>query len=166
MGRCSQHWTETPKPQGWVTASPQRGYVPLAKAPSLASPHCAPHLDTHLDMMSPSFFQCRNSANGNWLLNIIFITLVVESKAGSHVMNYISFFFFWLICFIGLLCSSDGKESACNAGGPDSIPGSGRSSGEGNGNPFQYSCLENPMDRGTWWVTVPGVTKSQTRLSE
>ena len=95
MGRCSQHWTETPKPQGWVTASPQRGYVPLAKAPSLASPHCAPHLDTHLDMMSPSFFQCRNSANGNWLLNIIFITLVVESKAGSHVMNYISFFFFF-----------------------------------------------------------------------
>ena len=69
--------------------------MPLAKAPSLASPHCAPHLDTHLDMMSPSFFQCRNSANGNWLLNIIFITLVVESKAGSHVMNYISFFFFF-----------------------------------------------------------------------
>ena len=47
---------------------------------------------------------------------------------------------------------SEGKESACNAGDPDSIPGSGRSPGEGNGYPFQYSCLENSTDRGTWWV--------------
>jgi len=46
------------------------------------------------------------------------------------------------------------------------IPGSGRSSGEGNGNPLQYSCLENPMDRGAWWATVHGVTKSWTRLSD
>ena len=45
-----------------------------------------------------------------------------------------------------------------------SVPGSGRSPGEGNGNPLQYSCLENPMDRGTWRVTVHRVTKSQTRL--
>ena len=166
MGRCSQHWTETPKPQGWVTASPQRGCVPLAKAPSLARPHCAPHLDTQLDMMSPSFFQCRNSANCNCLLNIIFITLVVESKAVSCYKLHKCFFFFLIICFIGLLCSSDSKESACNAGGLGSIPGSGRSSGQGNGNPLQYSCLENPMDRGAWWVTVPGVTESQTQLSE
>ena len=49
-----------------------------------------------------------------------------------------------------------GKESACNAGDPASIPGSGRSSGEGNGYPLQYSCLENPMDRGDWWATVHG----------
>ena len=59
------------------------------------------------------------------------------------------------------------KESACNAGDTgdaDSIPGSGRSSGEGHGNPFQYSCLENPMDRGAWWATVHGVAKSWTRL--
>ena len=46
-----------------------------------------------------------------------------------------------------------------------SIPGSGRSLGEGNGNPFQYSCLENPMNTGTWWATVHTVTKSQTLLS-
>ena len=45
------------------------------------------------------------------------------------------------------------------------IPGSGRSFGGGNGNPLQYSCLKNPMDRDAWWVTVPGVTKSWTRLS-
>ena len=57
---------------------------------------------------------------------------------------------------------SDSKVSACNAGGPGSIPGSGRSPGEGNGNPFQYSCLKNPMDGGTWWAAVHGVTKSQT----
>ena len=55
---------------------------------------------------------------------------------------------------------SDGKESACDAGDLGSISGSGRSPGEGNGYPFQYSCLENPMDIGDWWATVSGVTKS------
>ena len=55
--------------------------------------------------------------------------------------------------------------SACNAGDLGSILGSGRSPGEGNSNPLQYSCLENPMDRGAWWAAVPGVTKSRTRLS-
>ena len=60
---------------------------------------------------------------------------------------------------------SDGKESACNAGDLGSIPGWGRSPGEGKGNPFQYSCLGNPMDKGTWQATVQGVTKSQTQLS-
>ena len=54
------------------------------------------------------------------------------------------------------------KASACNVGDLGSIPGSGRSSGEGNGNPLQYSCLENPMDQGAWWATVHGVAKSWT----
>ena len=58
------------------------------------------------------------------------------------------------------------KRLAYNAGDLGSIPGSGRSSGEGNGNPLQYSCLENPTDRGTWWATVHGVAKSRTRLSD
>ena len=57
---------------------------------------------------------------------------------------------------------TEGKVSACNAGDPGSIPGSGRSPGEGNGNPLQYSCLENPMDRGAWWATVHGVAKNRT----
>ena len=57
---------------------------------------------------------------------------------------------------------SDSKASAYNVGDPRSIPGWGRSLGEGNGNPLQYSCLENPMDRGAWWATVHGVAKSQT----
>ena len=68
--------------------------------------------------------------------------------------------------FGGLPYSSDGKESACSAGDLGSIPGSGRSRVEGNGNPLGYSCLENPMDRGAWWATVHGVTKSQTWLSD
>ena len=55
---------------------------------------------------------------------------------------------------------SGGKESACKAGDPGSIPGLGRSSGEGNGNPFQYSCLENSMDRGAWRATVHEVAES------
>ena len=55
---------------------------------------------------------------------------------------------------------SDGKESACNAGDPASIPGWGRSPGEGNGNPLQYSCLENPMDRGARWAIVHAVEQS------
>ena len=61
------------------------------------------------------------------------------------------------LCLTG---GSEVKASACNAGDLGSIPGSGRSPGEGNGNPLQYSCLENPMDRGAWWATVHGVTKS------
>ena len=60
---------------------------------------------------------------------------------------------------------SDGKESTCNAGDLGSIPGSGRSPGEGHCNPLQYSCLENPKDRGAWRATVHGAAKSQTRLS-
>ena len=57
------------------------------------------------------------------------------------------------------------QETACNAGDMDLIHGSGRSPGEGNGNPLQYSCQENPMDRGAWQATVHGVAKSWTRLS-
>ena len=60
---------------------------------------------------------------------------------------------------------SDGKESACNVEDQGSIPGSGRSPGEGNGNPLQYSCLKNSIDGGAWWATVHGVTKSWTPMS-
>ena len=60
----------------------------------------------------------------------------------------------------------DSKESACNAGDSCLVPGSRRFPGEGHGNPLQYSCLENSMDRGAWRALVPGVTKSQTGLSD
>ena len=68
----------------------------------------------------------------------------------------------WKHCFP---CSSVGKESACSVGDPGSIPGLGRSPAEGNGNPLQYSGLENSMDRGVWWSIVHGVAKSWTQLS-
>ena len=66
------------------------------------------------------------------------------------------------LCFPG---GSEVKASAYNEGDLGSIPGSGRSPGEGNGNPLQYSCLENAMDGGAWWATALGVAKSLTRLS-
>ena len=67
--------------------------------------------------------------------------------------------------FPGDSAVKDPPATAGEAGDVGLIPGLGRSSGEENGNLLQYSCLENPMDRGTWWATVQGVTKSWTRLS-
>ena len=64
--------------------------------------------------------------------------------------------------FLTSLVAQTVKCLAYNAGDVGSIPGLGRFSGEGNGNPLQYSCLENPMDKGTWWATVQGVAKSWT----
>ena len=61
---------------------------------------------------------------------------------------------------------SDSKESDCNAEDPGWIPGLGKSPGEGNGYPLQYSCLENSMDRGAWRATVHGVTGSRTKLND
>ena len=80
-----------------------------------------------------------------------------------YLLQYIFHLIFIIICF---LCGSVGKESAYSAGDPGLIPGSRRSSGEGNGNPLQYSYLENPMDRGAWQATDRGVTKSWARLGD
>ena len=70
-----------------------------------------------------------------------------------------------LVASWGFPGGSAGKESACKAENPGSIPGLGRFPGEGNGYPVQYSCLENSMDRGAWWATVYGVAESWIRLS-
>ena len=72
--------------------------------------------------------------------------------------------FFWHLALQGpgFPAGSDGKESAFNAGVPGLVPGSGRSPGEANGNPLQYSCLENSMDRGAWLATVHGLAESGT----
>ena len=67
-------------------------------------------------------------------------------------------------CVFPLSAGLGSKESTCSAGDLGSVPGSGKPSGGGNGNPLQYSCLENPMDRGAWWAIVHGFTKSWTRL--
>ena len=69
-----------------------------------------------------------------------------------------------VVKIMGFPGGSDGK--ACHLGDPGPIPGSGRCPGEGNGKPFQYSCLENSMDGGAWWATVHGVTKSRKQLSD
>ena len=95
-------------------------------------------------------------------------TLSVSLPEWDHGLFVISFFQFLLNRFLfqalgkdGFPSGSDSKESACNAGNPGSIPGSGRSPREGNGNPLQYSFLDNTMDRGAWRATIYGVTKSR-----
>ena len=67
---------------------------------------------------------------------------------------------------MGFPGGSDSKEFACNAGDPSSIPGSGRSPGEGNGNLLQYFCLENPMDSGAWWTKVYRVAESHSGMCD
>ena len=89
--------------------------------------------------------------------------LGVSCQIDEVVLPILIFFPLSLFGFPG---GSEDKASACNAGDPGLIPGLGRSPGEGNGNPLQYSCLENPMDRGAWWATVHRVAKSRTRLSD
>ena len=74
--------------------------------------------------------------------------------------------FLWAWRKMGLPKWLSGKESTCWCRKPGSIPGSGRSPGEGNGKPLRYSCLEKLMDRGAWWATVHGVSKRQTQLSD
>ena len=72
------------------------------------------------------------------------------------------YLYIYIHIYLGFPGGSDGKESAWYAGDLGSIPGSGRSSGEENGNPLQYSYLENSVDRGAWQATICGITKSQT----
>ena len=91
------------------------------------------------------------------------VVLYYESQTTSSPAN--TAHTFRLIPWL-LELGSDSKESACSAGDPDSIPGLGRSPGERNGNPFQYPCLENLMDKGAWWAAVHGVAKSRTWLSD
>ena len=68
-----------------------------------------------------------------------------------------------IFSIMGFPGGSDGKESSCNARDPSLIPESGRSSGKGNDNPLQHSCVGNSMDKGAWWATVHGVTKESDR---
>ena len=94
------------------------------------------------------------------------IFIIIQIKIFSNIYwNFLDALFKLISNYLGFPGGSDGKESACNVGDPGSIPGSGRSSGEGNGNPLHYSYLENPMDRGAWQAAVHGVSKSQTQLS-
>ena len=82
-------------------------------------------------------------------------TQVMSVNVVKHRINYRH-----IMMREGFPCGSAGKETACNSGDLGSTPGLGRSPGEGNGYPLQYSCLENFMDRGAWWATVHEITKS------
>ena len=86
----------------------------------------------------------------------------------GNFSSLLPFCVFCIFCIflVGFPGSSEVKASACNVGELGSIPGLERSPGEGNGNPVQYSCLENPMDRGAWWAILHGVAENQTRLSD
>ena len=91
--------------------------------------------------------------------------LFLVSQYGKMTSSCLFFSFYYIGDHVTSLVAQTVKVSACKAGDPGSIPGLGRSSGEGNGNPLQYSCLENPMDGGAWWAAVHGVAKSQNELS-
>ena len=82
------------------------------------------------------------------------------------VQYYTDFKIIYYSYWLGFPGGPDNKESSCNVGDPGSVPGKGRSPGKGNGNPLQFSCLGNPLDRGVWWTTIYEVAKSRTRLSE
>ena len=90
-----------------------------------------------------------------------------SEEESKHVSNRVVFYQLSPIPadHVDFLGGSDGIESTCNAGDPGSILGSGRYPGEGNGYPFQYSCLENSTDRGAWWATLHKVANRWTRLS-
>ena len=101
------------------------------------------------------------------MVNALFNKVLGESeKCVFHLKTKESFWptEYFLNLVLTILCPgvSDGKESICTVGDLGSFLGLGRSPGEGNGNPFQYSCLENPMDRGAWWAPVHGAAESQT----
>ena len=91
----------------------------------------------------------------------LYFAFAKKSHSGMQI-TLIMFSFGSFVTILTFPCGSVGKESACNAGHLGLIPGLGRSSGEGNGNPLKYSCLDNPMDRGVWRAAVHEVVKSWT----
>ena len=113
---------------------------------------------------------------GSWWLHALCLSWILGSKGEDYARNSclpISILSFFLteidcsslrqgFCLKGFPGGSDGKESTCNVGDPGLIPGSRKIPGGGRGNPLQYSCLKNPMDRGACWATVHGMAKSQT----
>ena len=104
----------------------------------------------------------------NYFMAQDYLKMHLMGEGPGAILNYKTFLSFINRLLVTTSCpgGSEVKASACNAGDLGLIPGSGRSPGEGNGNPLQYSCLENPMDGGAWWATVHGAAKSHTRLSD
>ena len=120
---------------------------------------------TNLDVLSFYLTSClwsRNPSRTPYYIQLSCLLRLLLVVTVSHTLLFRDD----LDSFGGFPGGSEVKESACNEGDVGSVPGFGRSPGEGNGNPLQYSCQENLMDGGAWWATVHGVAKSQTRLSD
>ena len=111
---------------------------------------------SHVQSMSQTFLSLCPFVHPLQLITLP-LSVVLLGRQGTIVIWTRSSVVFCL----GFPGGSDGKESACNAGHPVLIPGSGRSLGERNGNPLQYSCLGHLMDRGAWWAIVHGVAKRE-----
>ena len=127
--------------------------------------------EEHVKIESPRITEVKQ--NNKWSIcrvlwsNIFrFKALLCQFLFELVTCSYFLEFYFRIIIHQDFPGSSDGEASAYNVGDPGLIPGSGRSSGEGNGNPLQYSCLENLMDGGAWQASVHGVAKSQTQMSD
>ena len=121
--------------------------------------------------LGPENFQIqRISTPSDWHMQSCYFFPKQRRSAQSQELRYGFYTYLnvppWGASPVDFPGGSDSKASVYNAADPGSIPGSGSSPGEGNGSPLQCSCLESPMDRGAWWATVHGVTKSQTRLSD
>ena len=115
---------------------------------------------------NPLQYSCLERPHGQWSLVGYCLNRVEKSRTqlkrlSMHIQRLLTRF-----RTLGFPGGSDGKESAHNGGDLGSIPGLGRSPGEGNGYPLWYSCLENFMDRGAWQATVHGVAKSRTQMSD
>ena len=114
--------------------------------------------------VSCSCFDCIGLEAGCEVFSLPWYAVVIRTL--RFLSGCLLFMEYWVIRVLGFPDGSDGKVSACNAGDMGSIPGSGRSPGEGNGNPLQYFCLGNSMDGGAWVGSVHGVAKSWTWLSD
>ena len=119
----------------------------LPTCPLLYIPMVHHHISSHTISLT-----CRRYHSAHKYIIVFIFSSISNSLIQINKHTYIQ----------GFPGSSDGKESVCNAGDLGSIPGLGRSPGEGHGNPFQYPCLENPMDRGAWQAIVHGVAESDT----
>ena len=152
-------WTHSPQ---WVTSHPPET-LDFPVIPGFR--HGAP-VDS-ASLVGASCFRCvclNDKTPLTWFLSLQLLVFTRSNYSSLLVERQIDrLYYLHINIFPG---SSEVKASAWNAGDPGSIPVSGRSPGERNGNPLQSSCLENPMNRGAWWATVHGVEKSRTRLSD
>ena len=148
----------------WLSDSPL--YICAPSSPSI--PLCSPILSPSLQPLPSSGFMFLNCSfyhvapvmDSHWCLPVscrIRYTLIILAIKGLQNLDTTKH-------FRGFPDDSDGKKSAYSAGDSGSICGLGRFPGERNGNPLQYFCLENPMDRGAWWAIVHGVTKETGRI--